>query len=78
MTLLAQYLNEIGAALGKSVAAYNRAVGSLESRVWPAARKFKDLGIATDKEMPLIEPVEQAPRLGSGIAAEDWVAPYDR
>ena len=78
MTLLAQYLNEIGAALGKSVAAYNRAVGSLESRVWPAARKFKDLGIATDKEMPLIEPVEQAPRLGSGIAAEDWGAPYDR
>jgi DNA recombination protein RmuC len=78
MALLAQYLNEIGTALGKSVAAYNRAVGSLESRVWPAARKFKDLGIATDKEVPLIEPVEQAPRLGSGPAAEEWGATYDR
>lgn len=78
MALLAQYLNEIGAALGKSVSAYNRAVGSLESRVWPAARKFKELGIATDKEVPLIEPVEQAPRLGSGPAAEEWGATYDR
>lgn len=78
MALLAQYLNEIGAALGKSVAAYNRAVGSLESRVWPAARKFKDLGIATEKEVPLIDPVEQAPRLGSGPAAEEWGATYDR
>lgn len=78
MALLAQYLNEIGAALGKSVAAYNRAVGSLEGRVWPAARKFKDLGIATEKEVPLIEPVEQAPRVVSGPAAEDWGATYDR
>jgi DNA recombination protein RmuC len=78
MALLAQYLNEIGAALGKSVAAYNRAVGSMESRVWPAARKFKDLGIATDKEVPLIEPVEQAPRAQGGLAAEEWGATYDR
>lgn len=77
MALLAQYLNEIGAALGKSVAAYNRAVGSLESRVWPAARKFKDLGIATDKDVPLIEPVEQAPRAQNGLAAEELGVTYD-
>lgn len=78
MVVLAQYLNEIGAALGKSVVAYNRAVGSLESRVWPAARKFKDLGIATDKEVPPIEPVEQAPRVAGGQAADEWRATDDR
>jgi hypothetical protein len=50
----------------------------MESRVWPAARKFKDLGIATDKEVPLIEPVEQAPRAQGGLAAEEWGATYDR
>jgi DNA recombination protein RmuC len=78
MALLAQHVNEIGAALGKSVAAYNRAVGSLESRVWPAARKFKDLGIATDKDVPMIEPVEQDPRAQSGLAADEWGVTYDR
>jgi len=62
MAILAEHLEDVGSALTKGVTAYNKAVGSLEARVLPAARKFKDLGIGSDKEVPRLEAVEQAPR----------------
>ena len=64
MAVLAEHLNDVGQALGKSVAAYNRAVGSLETRILPAARKFKELGISSDKDIPMLEPAEIVPRKG--------------
>jgi DNA recombination protein RmuC len=42
--------------------AYNSAVGSLESRVLPAARRFKDLGAATTEEIPVLESLKNEPR----------------
>jgi DNA recombination protein RmuC len=51
-----------GAALGRAVESYNRAVGSLETRVLPSARKFKELGAATGEELPALEPVDESPR----------------
>lgn len=63
MTVLAEHLDTIGQALSKSVQAYNRAVGSLETRVLPAARKFKELGIASEKEIQTLEAIETIPRL---------------
>jgi len=71
MAVLTDHLNEIGQALGKSVGAYNKAVGSLESRVLPAARKFKDLGISSDKDIALLEASGIEPRTGLSFAAED-------
>lgn len=62
MAVLAEHLNDVGLALGKSVAAYNRAVGSLETRILPAARRFKELGVSSDKEIPVLEPAELIPR----------------
>ncbi|MBM4138588.1 MAG: DNA recombination protein RmuC [Nitrospira sp.] len=62
MALLAEHFNDVGHALGKSVSAYNRAVGSLETRILPAARRFKELGVSSDKEIPLLEPAELVPR----------------
>jgi DNA recombination protein RmuC len=62
MAVLAEHVNDVGQALGKSVSAYNRAVGSLETRILPAARRFKDLGVSSDKEIPLLEPAELLPR----------------
>ena len=52
----------IGSALEKAVDTYNKAVGSLEGRVLPSARKMKELGAATGDEILEIEPVDEAPR----------------
>lgn len=62
MAVLAEHVNDVGQALSKSITAYNRAVGSLETRVLPAARKFRDLGVSSDKEIPRLEPAELVPR----------------
>jgi DNA recombination protein RmuC len=62
MAVLAEHLDTVGQALEKSVQAYNRAVGSLETRILPAARKFKELGIASDKDLKVLGPIEAAAR----------------
>jgi len=59
---LAQHLVEMGSALEKANQAYNNAVGSMETRVFPAARRFRDLGVATGAEIPIVEPVDSTPR----------------
>ncbi len=62
MRTLAEHLTDIGKGLERANAAYNNAVGSLEARVLPAARRFKDLGAASGTEIPLIEPINIKPR----------------
>ena len=62
MRVMAEHLADVGRGLEKANTAYNNAVGSIEARVLPAARRFKDLGAGSDEEMPLIQPVETAPR----------------
>ena len=62
MAVLSEHLNDVGQALGKSVLAYNKAVGSLETRILPAARRFKELGVSSEKEIPLLDPVELVSR----------------
>ena len=62
MAVLTEHLNDVGQALGKSVLAYNKAIGSLETRILPAARRFKELGVSSEKEIPMLEPVELVSR----------------
>jgi len=60
---VATHLQALGAQLGKGVDAYNRAVGSLESRVLPSARKLRDLGAGgASEEVPVLEPVDVSVR----------------
>ena len=62
MAVLTEHLNDVGQALGKSVLSYNKAVGSLETRILPAARRFKELGVSSEKEIPMLDPVELVSR----------------
>lgn len=62
MRILAEYVSDIGKGLEKASAAYNSAVGSIEARVLPAARRFKDLGAAPGAELPSLQPIATAPR----------------
>jgi DNA recombination protein RmuC len=62
MKNLAEHLIEIGNGLEKANAAYNNAVGSLEARVLPAARRFKELGAASGTDISVVEPLNIAPR----------------
>jgi DNA recombination protein RmuC len=48
--------------LDQSVDAYNRAVGSLEGRVLPAARRFREMGAAGGEEIETLESIDKAPR----------------
>jgi DNA recombination protein RmuC len=59
MRKLADYIKDIGKALDKATHSYNQAVGSMESRVLPSARKFKDLGIGSGEEIPTLDPTEK-------------------
>jgi DNA recombination protein RmuC len=62
MRTLAEHLANVGSGLEKANAAYNQAVGSIESRVLPAARRFKELGAASGSEIATIAPVDTQPR----------------
>ena len=57
-----EHLDELRGRLDSAVQAHNAAIGSLESRVLPAARRFKDLGVVSAKEMPEAGPIDHLPR----------------
>ena len=61
LSTMGTHLTKLGASLGSAVGAYNKAVGSLESRVLVSARKFAELGISDDPLDPP-EQVEVTPR----------------
>jgi DNA recombination protein RmuC len=56
------HLSRLGRQLGGSVDAYNSAVGSLERMVLPGARKFREMGVASRKDIEDLPPLEQRPR----------------
>jgi DNA recombination protein RmuC len=61
--VMAGHWGSMGAGLRKALSAYNDAVGSLESRVLPAARRFRALDIGVDaKDIEAPEPLDQLPR----------------
>ena len=60
---LGEHFTELGGALNRAVASYNRAAGTLESRVFVTARRFRDLGVGADRtRIEGVEPVETLAR----------------
>jgi DNA recombination protein RmuC len=62
LRLLAGYITQVGTGLDRAVESYNKAVGSLESRVLVSARKFAELGASVAEDIPELEPIETSAR----------------
>jgi DNA recombination protein RmuC len=67
---MGQHVDRLGKVLGRAVATYNQAVGSLESRVLVSARRLNDLGVV-DAGLAAPELVEESPR---ALSAPELVA----
>jgi DNA recombination protein RmuC len=59
---LGAHVEGVGKGLDRAVEAYNKAVGSLESRVMVSARKFAELGASTTEEIAELSPIETTTR----------------
>ncbi|MFZ0866675.1 MAG: DNA recombination protein RmuC [Candidatus Sulfotelmatobacter sp.] len=62
LRLLAAHITQVGTGLDRAVESYNKAVGSLESRVLVSARKFAELGASVADDIPELEPIETTAR----------------
>jgi DNA recombination protein RmuC len=62
LRLLAGHITQVGTGLDRAVESYNKAVGSLESRVLVSARKFAELGASVAYDIPELEPIETTSR----------------
>lgn len=56
------HFDSVRGGLERAVEAYNRSVGSLESRVLVSARRFRELGAAGGEELPEVETLQHTVR----------------
>ena len=62
LSVFVGHLGKVGTSLDRAVVAYNGAVGSLESRVLPQARRFQDLGAGSGRDLGVVSTVDAGPR----------------
>ncbi|HUU45910.1 MAG TPA: DNA recombination protein RmuC [Acidobacteriota bacterium] len=58
----AEHLARVGRSLEQATDAYNKSVGSLETRVLVSARKFKELGATSQDDIPELPQIDRVPR----------------
>ena len=77
LATLTDHFAKVGRGLETAVRSYNETVGSLETRVLPSARRFKEHGIAPTAELAALPVIERsvrsvtAPELEAGESAAD-------
>jgi DNA recombination protein RmuC len=62
LRMLGSHVESVGKNLDRAVESYNKAVGSLETRVMVSARKFAELGSPVTEAITELEPVETTTR----------------
>jgi DNA recombination protein RmuC len=62
LAVFGEHLARLGKSLGGSIEHFNKAVGSLEQQVLPAARRFPELGLRVDRDVEAIEPITNLAR----------------
>jgi len=74
LAVFGEHLGRLGKSLSGSVEHFNRAVGSLEQQVLPAARRFPELGLRVNRELDSLDPVgalARTPRMTPADAVPD-------
>jgi DNA recombination protein RmuC len=73
LRVMTGHMQSLHRSLTASVEAYNRAVGSLESRVLVTARRFPSLGVVVGESSGIVEvsAIEAAPRRLQAVEAEE-------
>lgn len=77
LRIFATHLDAVGKGLDRAVDSYNRAVGSLESRVLVSARRFPELGAGSAVEMPGPAQIETTTRTLALVWAEEEILTPD-
>lgn len=62
IAVMARHFEDLGRSIERSIGSYNKIVGSLESRVLPSVRRFRELGVSAAEEIPVIDQIDQKPR----------------
>jgi len=62
LATLTEHFAKVGRGLDTAVRSYNETVGSLETRVLPSARKFKEHGISPAGELAPLNVVDRSVR----------------
>lgn len=62
LATLTQHFSQMGKNLERAVDSYNKGMASLDSRVLVLARKFKELGAGSSKEIDPLEQIDKTPR----------------
>jgi DNA recombination protein RmuC len=55
--VMVEHLEDIGRNLKQAGQSYDSFVGSLETKVLPSARRFRDLGVSASRELDIVEPL---------------------
>ncbi len=72
--VMAVHFEDVARGLSRSVESYNRAIGSLESRVLVTARRLKDKGVTAPDELPELATIDHTPR---PLGAPELVGLFD-
>ena len=70
LAVFGEHLGKLGKSLGNSVDSFNKAVGSLEQQVLPAARRFEGLGLRVNRDIEPLEPVATLTRIPRSAGVE--------
>lgn len=62
LSIMNEHFDKVGKNLTGATTAYNDAIGSFESRVLSTARKIKDLGVSSDKNLKELSRIENTIR----------------
>jgi DNA recombination protein RmuC len=74
LAVFAEPFAKVGRQLGSAVTAYNDAVGSFDRRVVPQLRRIEAAGASSERRLPSIATIEDAPRRSAAGLDDDGAA----